>query len=165
MWKNSSDTIKFLTGEIKRVHAFPKVINPKVNLIAWLEFELVYSEAAVQHFSHHAMKITPKIQGEVGSCISYMFENTRKSQFGRVLECKKIPDSPGSFRTKGKMNSCLSNVFGQLSTTECLYIVLWVELVSNVCIYQNRKGWTIRSIFSNGVKLIWDQSFIFPYQG
>ena len=25
-----------------KVHAFPKGINPKVNLLAWLDFELAY---------------------------------------------------------------------------------------------------------------------------
>ena len=38
--------------EDKRVHAFPKDINPKINVMAQLEFELVYFEAAVQYPSH-----------------------------------------------------------------------------------------------------------------
>ena len=36
---------------------FHKVINPKVNVIAWLEFELAYFEAAIQHVSHYTTKI------------------------------------------------------------------------------------------------------------
>ena len=36
----------------KRVHAFLRGINPKVKVIAWLEFELVYYDVAVLHFSH-----------------------------------------------------------------------------------------------------------------
>ena len=42
-----------IVGGNKGVHAFPKGISLKVNLIARLEFELAYFEAAVQLFSHH----------------------------------------------------------------------------------------------------------------
>ena len=38
--------------EDEGVYAFPKVINPKVNVIAWLEFELAYYYIVVQHFSN-----------------------------------------------------------------------------------------------------------------
>ena len=34
------------------VHAFPKCISMKVNIIAQLEFELTYFEVRVEHFSH-----------------------------------------------------------------------------------------------------------------
>ena len=37
------------------VHAFPKSINPKVNIIAQLGIELAYFETAVQHFRYYAM--------------------------------------------------------------------------------------------------------------
>ena len=37
---NSSDTILPIAGRMKGVHAFPKGICPKVNIIAHLEFEL-----------------------------------------------------------------------------------------------------------------------------
>ena len=40
---------------------FPKGISAKVNVIVWQEFELIYFEAAVQHFSHYATE-TPTIQ-------------------------------------------------------------------------------------------------------
>ena len=30
------------------VHAFPKVISLKVNIIVWMEFELTYYDVAVQ---------------------------------------------------------------------------------------------------------------------
>ena len=52
--KNSNDSIE-LKQEDKRVHAFP---NKEPN-IARLEFELVYLEAAVQHFSHFATGTPP----------------------------------------------------------------------------------------------------------
>ena len=44
---------------IRWFNTFTKVISPKVNTIAWLEFELAYFEAAVQHFSHYATGIPP----------------------------------------------------------------------------------------------------------
>ena len=38
---------------LKRLHTFPKDICPKVNVISWLEFELAYFKAAVQHLILH----------------------------------------------------------------------------------------------------------------
>ena len=43
----------------KEVHAFFKSICPKVNIIAWLEFEPVYIEAAVQNVNHQATGFPP----------------------------------------------------------------------------------------------------------
>ena len=37
----------------KGIHTFPKVISPKVNLIARLDFERAYYDYAVQHISHY----------------------------------------------------------------------------------------------------------------
>ena len=34
--------------EEKEIYAFPKVISKKVNIIAWLEFQLVYYDFSVQ---------------------------------------------------------------------------------------------------------------------
>ena len=42
---------------MKRFHAFPKSISPKVKLIARLEFELTYNYVAVQHINHYTKKI------------------------------------------------------------------------------------------------------------
>ena len=39
---------------IERLYIFPKDINPKVDVIAWLGFEIAYFEAAVQHVSNYA---------------------------------------------------------------------------------------------------------------
>ena len=39
----------------KGVYTFPKGICLKVNVIAQLEFELVYYDPIVQHFNHYAM--------------------------------------------------------------------------------------------------------------
>ena len=39
----------------KEVDAFSKGINPKVNIIAWQEFELIYYDVAVQHINHYTM--------------------------------------------------------------------------------------------------------------
>ena len=43
----------------KVVHIFLKSIRTKVNVIAQLEFELVYFEAAVRYFSHNATGTSP----------------------------------------------------------------------------------------------------------
>ena len=44
-------------GGIREFNIFPKGISPKVNVIAQLEFELIYLEAAVQHFNHYTTGI------------------------------------------------------------------------------------------------------------
>ena len=38
----------------KGFHTFQKGISPKVNVIEWKWFELVYFMATVRHFTHHA---------------------------------------------------------------------------------------------------------------
>ena len=43
-----------MAGGDKEVHAFSKGFNPKVNVIARLEFEHACYDAAVQHFIHYA---------------------------------------------------------------------------------------------------------------
>ena len=43
-----------LMGVNKRVHAFPKSIALKVNVITWLEFELADFNVAVKLVSHNA---------------------------------------------------------------------------------------------------------------
>ena len=40
---------------VKVVHTFLKDISPKVNVIAWMVFELAYNDSAVQHLSLYAM--------------------------------------------------------------------------------------------------------------
>ena len=47
----------------KGVYAFLKGISQKMNVIERLEFALVYFEAAVQHFSHHATESPSGITG------------------------------------------------------------------------------------------------------
>ena len=39
----------------KRLHAFPKGISPKMNVIAPLEFEFAYYDIAVQLVNHNAL--------------------------------------------------------------------------------------------------------------
>ena len=43
----------------KGIHTFPKGICPKVNEIAWLDFELADDDSAVHRFNHYTMK-TPQ---------------------------------------------------------------------------------------------------------
>ena len=40
-------------------YIFPKEISSKVNIIAWLEFELAYYDVVVQHVNHYNMGVTP----------------------------------------------------------------------------------------------------------
>ena len=40
--------------EDKWVRTFPNGINPKINAIARLDFELMYFDVATQHFNHYA---------------------------------------------------------------------------------------------------------------
>ena len=45
-------------GDEKVDHTIPKGISPKVNVIAWLEFELVYYHVTVQLVNRDAMVIS-----------------------------------------------------------------------------------------------------------
>ena len=60
---DSSDIIYPIFGGIRGFILFPKGISTKVNVIARLEFELVYFEAAV-HYISHCVTVT-RIQKEV----------------------------------------------------------------------------------------------------
>ena len=52
--------------EDKEVHTFPKDICPRVNLVAWLEFELAYYDSAVQLFNPYTMRTPPVKYGGWG---------------------------------------------------------------------------------------------------
>ena len=43
------DGIQPIAEQYNGVHAFPKGICLKVNVIAWLEFELIHYDVAIQH--------------------------------------------------------------------------------------------------------------------
>ena len=45
--------------EDKGVHAFPKGICLKVNVITGLKFELAYNDPAVHHFNHYTTRMPP----------------------------------------------------------------------------------------------------------
>ena len=47
--------------EDKWAHSFPKAICPKVNVIAWLEFELAFYDSVVHPFNHYTTR-TPQYQ-------------------------------------------------------------------------------------------------------
>ena len=51
--KKNKKTNQAIAVGIKRVHTFPKSINPKVNVRAWLQFELAHYDFAIQHISHY----------------------------------------------------------------------------------------------------------------
>ena len=62
LYNNSSGTIYPIAGGgDKWVHAFRKGINPKVNAISRLKFELAYYVVAVKHVNHYAMRIPPSM--------------------------------------------------------------------------------------------------------
>ena len=50
--KNSNGTMLSIVGRIRGVHTFSKGICPKVNVVAWLEYELAYYDYAVHRFNH-----------------------------------------------------------------------------------------------------------------
>ena len=58
----------------KDVHAFPKSISPKVNVIARLEFEPAYNDIVVRHVSLYAMVTPPN------SYISHLQCNEEKME-------------------------------------------------------------------------------------
>ena len=43
----------------KGIYTFPKGVSLRVNMIAWLEFEFAYFEAAVRHFDFYATPTPP----------------------------------------------------------------------------------------------------------
>ena len=45
-----------IAGKNEKVHLFHKSISLKIKIIAWLEFELVYSDVIDQHISHDAVR-------------------------------------------------------------------------------------------------------------
>ena len=45
---------------IREVHNFTKGISPKVNVIAWLVFEVFYFETVAQYVSHYTTKTLPE---------------------------------------------------------------------------------------------------------
>ena len=60
----------------KKTQNFPKGISQKVNVIARLEIELVYFEAAVQDFGHNTTRIPIGLQ-------SYLIRIHCKLSFGQ----------------------------------------------------------------------------------
>ena len=54
--KNSSGTIYPIAWENKGVHAFPKHISLKVNIITWVDFKFAYYNVIVQQISCYAMR-------------------------------------------------------------------------------------------------------------
>ena len=50
-----------ISWEDKGVHAFPKGICPKVNVIVRLEYRLTYYDSAVHCFNHYTTRTPPQI--------------------------------------------------------------------------------------------------------
>ena len=50
--------------KVNQLHSKPTTfmgINPKVNVIAWLEFELTYNDGTVKHISHYIIRTFPAL--------------------------------------------------------------------------------------------------------
>ena len=60
----------------KEVHTFSKGISPKVNVLAWLEFELASFETSVMLFSHFAT-LTLLFIDTVSALLSFVINNTK----------------------------------------------------------------------------------------
>ena len=58
--------------EDKGVHTFPKGICPKENVIAGLEFELVYYDSAIHRFNHYTTGTTPSIS-KIDQLVNYSY--------------------------------------------------------------------------------------------
>ena len=62
--KNSSgNTFNPWMGD-KGIHTFPKGICPKVNVIAWQDFELTNYDSAVHPFNHYTTRTPPTLCSE-----------------------------------------------------------------------------------------------------
>ena len=72
--------------EDKGVHTFPKSICPKVNVIAWLEYELEYYDSAVHRFNHYITRTPPRVQIlDETDCISYSTNTLGKGRNPIIL--------------------------------------------------------------------------------
>ena len=92
----------------KRFHAFPKGIGPKVNVIAWLEFELTYFETAVQHFTPQGLPLNIYSFRVFHISISWWF-------FTGVWVTASLLKSPGLFSVYGQFSIMLSFGWSPLS--------------------------------------------------
>ena len=82
---------------IRGFNTISKINNPKVNIIARLEFELTYSEATVLHFSYFALKIPSRCR-VVTLCRFFRYKFLETWQYDRNVETEMILfDSDGHF--------------------------------------------------------------------
>ena len=86
-WKTVMVLFNQLLGEsIRQFISFPKVISPKVNVIARLEFELAYYDIAVKCISHNTTRIVILI------CYLTLFDYVSKLSLVNELTIKsRIP--------------------------------------------------------------------------
>ena len=66
------------------MHSFPKGINQQPNVMARLEFELVYNDVAVQHVRHY-------ITGTTHSTVKVKMKIFQYSSNLKYIELKAIP--------------------------------------------------------------------------
>ena len=88
------------------VHIFPKSSDPKVNLIARLEFELAHFRVAVQRFSHFTTRTSPLIPEKISVHIDIIF--VQWFPMWPFLTTTLIHSMPKKKKTKKKKNLDLS---------------------------------------------------------
>ena len=71
--KNRSGTTYPIAGRIRVFISFPKGICPKVNVIAWLEYELAYYDSVSQRVNHYAMRTHPIILGVLDIILNFIW--------------------------------------------------------------------------------------------
>ena len=86
--KTKTNQTNLPLGVDKRVHTFSKSMNPKVNGIAKLKFELVYNDVAVQHI-YYAVRGPPPLYFVVTIHVLVFIYITSKS--AENIETKAIP--------------------------------------------------------------------------
>ena len=72
------------------VHAFPKGIHPKVNVIVELKFKFIDSEAAVQHFNHYVMVTFSWVKSKNSNLIIWLNTVRRFQVFQTPIISKQL---------------------------------------------------------------------------
>ena len=116
-----------------RGHTFPKGICPKVNVIAWLEFELAYSDSAVHCVNHNTTRTPPwliKVKSMLIPINITISKNSfyRRRQFSclwlidRTLSGAITPDDsePGSYANKRVLRVAQSCSITEATASDCL---------------------------------------------
>ena len=102
--------------EDKGVHTFPKGICPKVNVIAWLEFELGYYDSAVHRFNHYTTRTPLRVSDGISFqyCLMQDFKVSLSSKWGLFFSTilHKIPhDFSDGFKSGDFVGQSKTSIF------------------------------------------------------